>query len=396
MKTKLLFLSTILVYSTTFNIGCNNSETSNEIFKTSNSKVSKNTPDGFRLRNTKVFENLSPTTETVGFLLGVRHGSHYRTLYITYENGQARINFDLPHVVSVQEDKVWFLGTQTFGYGRNCPGLDCQFSFTEVWVSETPLVSKSSERRRKSAHEALLAQFQHPYYADYSWSEKIDYVANNTVCADTDVLGYHDDNQLFRKDDNYCVGLQANMEMDRPLSLDSALSEERIEIIEAQLQTKLERGEFEETLARKATPLDLSQLAESTSADPSFQLVHRDGLTWLVGQASIPAPKDLSVTEKLTVKSDAQMAGSRSVRANNFSLVMNQLKAIDSSILDAFESPEQNIMFFLTQDRLIGIDPTTWDEKLNQPVRWQAVIMADWSIGPEASTWNQRIATALH
>ncbi len=337
-----------------------------------------------------------PDGRASGLVLGLRHGNAYRTLYLVQgQDGLLSVAADLPVLVTPQRDGFWVLGAESVTSGPGCPGPDCAYSLTEVWIGRT--VPDRAAFRQELARE-LASHVEHdPQFptASYHSHRQVDFVANGTVCVHLTQDGYAAGAaHPFAEDRAHCVRMPPNRGWDRapPMPLADTLVRDSVVVaLRNGLIQQAAAGRYE---GLRLGPDDRQMVSGLEDITVYFRLGRHLGYTLLTGITYGEAPYVLSNTYSVTVVTGGLAAPPPLAPYNpDHARLFDQLRALDPAINDMFVAPTNAAAFLLAGDRLIGIDRVSRREQLVLTVPHDAVVVAEWAVGAHVQNWAEDIRT---
>lgn len=335
-----------------------------------------------------------PTGEASGLVLGLRNGNSYRTLYLDQgEDGSVTLTADLPFIVTPQRDGFWVLGAETVVQGPGCPGPDCNYLLTDVWVDRT--IPDRDAFRRDLARE-LASHFendpQFPTTSYYS-ERRIEFVANGVVCLHLTQDGYAAGTaHPFAEDELHCLRMPPNRGWDRALPLplaDAMVPAARVAELGRRLQERAADGHFEQGDVDRS---DLEVVSGFDFNTPLFRLGRERGQTMLTAIAYGEAPYVLSNTYSVSVTVSGGPAPPALTPYNpDIGQLFDRLHTNDPAVQDVFVAPTHGVVYVITGDRLIALDPATGHERLALSAPHDTVVVAEWALGANAQRWRDAI-----
>jgi hypothetical protein len=141
----------------------------------------------------------------------------------------------------------------------------------------------------------------------------------------------------------------------------------------------------------------------------SFELERKNGLTQLIARSDstldcVNAQGATNLADEYS-KTPIGPAPKSLIQYNSFPLDYAQLQKLEPKLKDAFVSPNQNILFLLTDKEVIGVDVVSGKEMFrNSPSALQqkdeyggvadaGVVMVEWATGDAVNRWTNAIVS---
>lgn len=130
------------------------------------------------------------------------------------------------------------------------------------------------------------------------------------------------------------------------------------------------------------TPVDVVEVS-------TFTLARLEGQTRILGMIETDGNAHRSFHQSFVMR----LASERLVRYDNPIVDFEQFKSVYPDIIDLFISPNQNTIFILTQDELIGIDVPTATQiySMTHDLSFNKVVMVEWATNNYVSRWEKEL-----
>jgi hypothetical protein len=336
-----------------------------------------------------------PSGEPAGLLLGLRQGDDYATLFFMVEDGAVAVR-RYPWLVSPQADGFRYLDGATASLGPGCPGRDCRFHLTDVWVGPSPARGEGFAGFLEGEIEAFRMDAQADPMGDrftYRMIRRIEWVANGAACLSIDIHRYRGGAHGFMNQAESCLPIdpaENSWDMSEPLPIEaSGLDRATLSAAANQLVADIHAGRFEEG---RFGPDDAAHVAEQNMESVAFRLERAHGRTMAVMIGYVPVPYALSPSYRLTVTAPMGPVGEPLAPYNPPLPFYDRLTAIDAGVRDAFLSPTGNALFVMLGDTLVGLEPGSGRVLVRHKLAADAVVAADWAVGNHMERWAETVA----
>lgn len=330
----------------------------------------------------RAFAGLQPTARPAGLLLGLADQAGFRTLYLTYSDGQVALAEDAGLIVTPQADGFWLIDRLTAAKGRGCPGSACNFQESRLWVSRDPGSHDAFEAALRTDLLSMLYGLD-PAQADFRLDVELDYVAGGVVCATHSGSGYLGGAHPFTIAESGCLVLAEPVDRLDHADLARYLAAPAMRSIRQEPDLTAAAGQFEEGRMNFADRHDFGP-----SVGPvTFRLRREDGQTVLDAIRYYDAPYALSSTYTFTAVQPVGPAPASLTPYNPEPDVLAALRTADPSVVDAFVSPEQNVVYALYRNRLDAYAVPDGATLLSLSLGESRVVMVEWAQGSHVARW---------
>lgn len=333
------------------------------------------------------------SAEELGLLLGLRYGNHYdvnatlsdkkvfegsqdtslyRTFWIRAEDGQIELAAEKTNLLVPREDGFWRVDVKHSTYN--------DFSEDFVWVNPAP------------DPDAL----PNPFLANQEGIEAFDVTLLVKEQGIETALGEycngHASREILFMGENYLSVGYVRSEMCRGFiggSADSALqilSLDQLELIE---MNQLLDNQDRNVLNRAAKDYQEKHSGSEDWGDVSSGIVRHQG-QWII-KGHFPTGKELYTHFEVPVPAPESLVSNNELYPD-----WETIKKQVPEAIDAFSSPNKELLVVLTESSLLGFSIT--DGKINQPPKLHVLlkypttaVMTRWAEGQYVPNWTQEI-----
>lgn len=304
-----------------------------------------------------------------------------KTLYLTRTGDEVSLSVELDYIASPQTTGFIYAGQVRYLEAprtENCFDMECivGFDYSRVWTAD-------SQQEIQAAKNEAIAQIETTVDADFAERgadaqnvtdyEKVSYITDGFYVMEgfwSQITGGAAWFQAYEKSGVISLSLQ-----DFPTQLSDIYSAQEIE---QGLQPI--RDEFG----------DVSWGGRINYFEDSvYTLARVRGNTHLMGLVEIygNAHRRFQASSSMGIASEAMIA------YDNPPMDFDRFKNLYPTIIDFFVSPNENTVFILTDEEIIGIDVFDGQEIFRQQhdLTFNKVIMVEWATGSFVDRWQQEL-----
>ncbi|MGF1521731.1 MAG: hypothetical protein ACFBSF_05355 [Leptolyngbyaceae cyanobacterium] len=331
--------------------------------------------------DTDTSENIQGYRQFYDFDQPAREVAANKTLYLTRTGDEVSLSVELDYIASPHTTGFIYAGQARYLEAprtENCFGMECIFGFdySRVWTAD-------SQQEIQTAKDEVIAQIKNTINTDFAERgtdaqhvtdyEKVSYITDGFYVMEgfwSQITGGAAWFQAYEKSNVIVLS-----DRDFPTQLSDIYSAQEIE--QRFQPIKDEFGDFD-------WGGRINYFENSV-----YTLARVRGNTHLIGLVEIYG----NAHRRFQASSSMGIAPEAMITYDNPPMDFDRFKDLYPTIIDFFVSPNENTVFILTDEEIIGIDVFKDQEIFRQKhnLIFNKVIMVEWAIGDFVDLWQQEL-----